>query len=135
MFTLKENIDRKNKTLEKIKEVLKLGNQLLKKDEYFNTIEVAIYDTYMALEPKGYDGFTECRRKLKKAFPEYKDVLYSIDSPCGNYWLIRYHTGIKRLEIWVHYDNEKDIPKSYFKKGKCGIKTITKKEKVFVCEN
>lgn len=134
MNELKKEIKEKEKELKKIKQLIKIAKDISQKSEYLNTITWIIYNDNLVIEPNGTQQFMKCRKELRKIFNDYTDKMYSIDSPSGSYIIVRYHTNNNLLDIWINYKDEKDLPKSITKNGKCKFKEYTVKQKSFVCE-
>jgi len=132
-YSLKNNIKRAKENLKKHKKIIRLVKKIYsynKKPVY----EIIIYDFGLAIEPKGTDQFKICLKELRKIFPKFKlGEMYSVDSPCG-YILVRYHTSMSNIKIWVNYENESDLPAGITNNGKCHFKKVTEEKEVFVCE-
>jgi hypothetical protein len=130
-----------NEAKEKIKnleELIKIADKLRYN---INDMDIIIYNNFIAICPiyeKNEDIF-KVREVIKKSFPNKKwsDEIYLIDKPIKKI-LIRYKNKsndeeLEKIEIWVHYENEKDLPPDITNNGKCHFEKKIEKKEIFVC--
>ena len=130
---LTDSIQRAEKALESYMQIIKLAKDLLAKLPDLEQCSAIIYDDQLVFEPYGWESFDKLRKELRSIYPNYEDKMWTADNPSGGkYFLVRYHTNIPYLEIWVNYDNVDDIRIPGSKN--CKWKEVVDTRMALVCE-